>query len=524
MHQFKLNGYNVVVDEQSGAVHSVDELAYFLIGAYQGKSRSQLIAAARECFPEEPVSEIEDCIDDIEELIATGQLFSTDPFEEVVINLDRRKPLIKALCLHVAHTCNLNCSYCFAAQGKYHGKRALMSAAIGKRAIDFLIENSGHRHNLDVDFFGGEPLMNWEVVKEIVHYAREQEKIHNKNFRFTLTTNGMLIDDDVIEFSNREMSNVVLSLDGREEIHDRLRRDYKNRGSWATIVPKFQELVRRRGGRQYYMRGTYTHFNTDFMQDIKTMLDLGFRELSLEPVVCEESDPYALTEADLPVLFEQYEELAREMLRREQAGDPFTFYHFTLDLCHGPCIYKRIAGCGAGTEYYAVTPWGELYPCHQFVSDGDYSMGDIWHGVKNHAAQSEFKCCNVYAHEECKSCWARLYCSGGCAANAFHATGKITGIYDYGCRLFRKRMECALMLQVARQEAEWQAEEHLSADTTVLDEHSRATTKSEIESTDPTIVADVRDRKDGWQFTSDADDAVCATCPELESIAQLVQK
>lgn len=498
MHQFQQNGYNIVVDEQSGAVHSVDALAYFLIGQYEHGSRETLVERAREAFPEESVEEIEACIGDIESLIAEGQLFSADPYDEVRVNLQKRKPLIKALCLHVAHTCNLNCSYCFAAQGKYQGRRALMSEEVGKKAIDFLIEHSGHRRNLDVDFFGGEPLMNWDVVKAVVRYAREQEKKHDKQFRFTLTTNGMLIDEEVIDFSNREMSNVVLSLDGREEVHDRLRRDYKNRGSWATVVPKFQEFVKKRGGRQYYMRGTYTHFNTDFMNDIRTMLDLGFRELSLEPVVCEPSDPYALTEEDLPRLFEQYEELAQEMLRREEAGDPFTFYHFTLDLCHGPCIYKRISGCGAGTEYYAVTPWGELYPCHQFVSNHDLSMGDLWNGIKNTEAQSEFKCCNVYAHEECKHCWARLYCSGGCAANAFHATGKITGIYDYGCRLFRKRMECALMIQVARQEKAWAEEE-------------------EAASAAPESAA-AEDRADAGQGGLPAACASCASLGEIEDL------
>lgn len=505
MHQFRQNGYNIIVDEQSGAVHSVDNLAYRLIGLYKSHTRNELIDIASKEFPEESISEIEDCIDDIEDLIRDGQLFSEDPFDNVVIDLAKRKPLIKALCLHVAHTCNLNCSYCFAAQGKYQGKRALMSFEVGKRAIDFLIENSGHRRNLDVDFFGGEPLMNWQVVKDIVHYAREQEKIHNKNFRFTLTTNGMLIDDEVIDFSNREMSNVVLSLDGREEVHDRLRRDYKDRGSWATIVPKFQEFVSRRNGKQYYIRGTYTHYNTDFMEDINTMLDLGFRELSLEPVVCEDGDPYALTEEDLPILFEQYDKLADKILEYEKKGDPFTFYHFTLDLCHGPCIYKRISGCGAGTEYYAVTPWGQLYPCHQFVSDCDFSMGDIWNGVKNIEAQNEFKACNVYAHEECKSCWARLYCSGGCAANAFHSTGKITGIYDYGCRLFRKRIECALMIQVAKQEEAWRLEEENE-----LSLACEANTNDNINC-------------DGNDYGHDSTESVvCETCPELSSIQELI--
>ncbi|MDO5733082.1 MAG: thioether cross-link-forming SCIFF peptide maturase [Eubacteriales bacterium] len=458
MHAYQLHGYNVIVDEQSGSVHQVDDLAYFLINRYQNTSRPELLRAARFAFPNEALSEIEDCIDDIESLEKAGKLFSNDAYDiELARKISRKKPVVKALCLHVAHTCNLNCSYCFAAQGKYHGDRGLMKFEVAKRSIDFLIENSGSRRNLEVDFFGGEPLMNWQLVKDTVAYARSIEKAHNKNFRFTLTTNGIGINDEVIEFANREMHNVVLSLDGRACVHDNLRKDYSGRGSYDRIVPKFQELVRRRGGKNYYIRGTYTHFNVDFMNDIRHMLDLGFRELSLEPVVCDPSDPYALTEEDLPILFRQYEELAQCYLDYFDKGDPFSFYHYNLDLHCGPCIYKRIAGCGSGCEYFAVTPWGELYPCHQFVGEGVYSMGDIWSGVKNHAAQAEFQSCNVYSHEECADCWARLYCSGGCAANAYHASGKINGIYAYGCELFKKRMECALMIQVALEERRQQA-------------------------------------------------------------------
>ena len=322
---------------------------------------------------------------------------------------------------------------------------------MGKRALDFLIENSGSRHNLEVDFFGGEPLMNFDVVKQLVAYAREIEKTHNKHFRFTLTTNGVLIDDDVIDFANREMSNVVLSLDGRKEVHDRYRVDYAGNGSWEKIVPKFQKLVEARGGKNYYMRGTFTHANPDFLEDIKTMLDLGFSELSMEPVVAAANDPSALTEADKAIVMEQYEKLAELMLQRDKEGKPFTFYHYMIDLKGGPCIYKRISGCGSGTEYMAVTPWGDLYPCHQFVGDEKFRLGDIWHGVDNHAVQDEFASCNVYAHEECRDCWARLYCSGGCAANAYHATGSVRGVYKQGCDLFRKRMECAIMVAVARE-------------------------------------------------------------------------
>lgn len=333
-----------------------------------------------------------------------------------------------------------------------------MSLDVGKRAIDFLIENSGTRRNLEVDFFGGEPLMNWEVCKGIVEYARSIEKKYNKNFRFTLTTNGMLLDDEVIDFANREMHNVVLSLDGRREVHDRLRRTINGKGSYDTIVPKFQHFIEKRmspdnnGYRGYYMRGTYTHNNVDFTEDILHMLDLGFTELSMEPVVCAPNDPYALTCEDFPVLFQQYEKLASEMIKRKKEGRPFTFYHYMIDLTGGPCIYKRISGCGSGTEYMAVTPWGDLYPCHQFVGDSKYKLGDIYGGVTNTEVRDEFKLCNAYARPDCYNCWAKLYCSGGCAANAYHATGSITGIYEYGCKLFRKRMECAIMVKIAESE------------------------------------------------------------------------
>ncbi|MBO5790494.1 MAG: thioether cross-link-forming SCIFF peptide maturase, partial [Clostridia bacterium] len=374
--------------------------------------------------------------------------FSEDKYEALAYQYKNNSRVIKALCLHVAHTCNLNCSYCFASQGKYHGDRALMSFEVGKQALDFLVAHSGRRRNLEVDFFGGEPLLNWDVCKRLVSYAREIEKEHGKNFRFTLTTNGMLIDDDVIEFSNREMSNVVLSLDGRKEVHDRLRVDYTGKGSFDTIVPKFQEFVRARGNQNYYMRGTFTHANPDFMKDIDAMLDLGFTELSMEPVVCPETDSAALTEADKEIVFEQYELLAEKMIERRKAGKPFTFYHYMIDLSGGPCIYKRISGCGSGTEYMAVTPWGDLYPCHQFVGEEAFKLGDVWQGVTNKEKQNEFRECNVYARKDCENCWAKLWCAGGCAANAYHATGSVKGTYTYGCELFRKRMECAIMVKV----------------------------------------------------------------------------
>lgn len=455
VHQYQLNGYNIVLDTCSGSIHVVDEVAYDIIALFEGQTEDEIIAAVLKKYAgREDVTEqdLRDCISDVAALKQSGKLYTQDVFEDLAYDFKKRSTVVKALCLHVAHTCNLNCSYCFASQGKYHGEHALMSFETGKRALDFLIENSGTRTNLEVDFFGGEPLMNWDVVKQLVVYARTQESIHHKKFRFTLTTNGILIDDDVIDFANKEMSNVVLSLDGRKEIHDRLRVDYAGKGSYDRIVPKFQKLVAARGGKNYYMRGTFTHANTDFTNDILHMADLGFTELSMEPVVCAPGDEAALTQEDLPVLFEQYELLAKEMIRRKKEGKAFTFYHYMLDLTGGPCIYKRISGCGSGTEYMAVTPWGELYPCHQFVGDEHYSLGNIWDGVTNMALRDEFKCCNAYARPECSDCWAKLYCSGGCAANAYHATGSIRGVYDYGCELFKKRIECALMMKVAESE------------------------------------------------------------------------
>lgn len=450
IHQFKLNGYNIVLDVFSGSVHVVDDVAYDIIAMYKNSSKNKITNEILKKYPNLKKQDIDECLSDIKELEDKGKLFSEDVYADLAFDFKKKNTYIKALCLHIAHTCNLNCEYCFASQGKYHGERALMSLEVGKRAIDFLIENSGKRHNLEVDFFGGEPLMNFDIVKGIVKYARSIEKEHNKNFRFTLTTNGVLLDDDVIDFANKECHNVVLSLDGRKEVHDRLRKTSNGKGSYDTIVPKFKHFVERRGNKGYYVRGTFTHNNTDFTNDIFHMADLGFTELSMEPVVCSPDDSYALTYDDLPIIYEQYEILAKEMLKREKEGKPITFYHYMIDLTGGPCIYKRISGCGSGSEYFAVTPWGDLYPCHQFVGDENYLMGDIWKGVTNEVKQNEFKRCNAYARPECKDCWAKLYCSGGCAANAYHATGSINGVYEYGCKLFKKRMECAIMIQAAK--------------------------------------------------------------------------
>jgi len=454
IHQYKLGGYNIVIDVCSGSIHVVDEVAYDIIGLFEQKSREDILLAMEEKYAgrsDISKEDIAECYAQVQGLKNAGKLFMPDNFAPMAGKLkEKTAGVVKALCLHVAHTCNLNCSYCFASQGKYHGDRAVMSYEVGKQALDFLIANSGTRRNLEVDFFGGEPLMNFQVVKDLVAYARSIEKEKGKNFRFTLTTNGVLVDDEVIQWANRECSNVVLSLDGRKEIHDRFRVDYAGNGSWEKIVPKFQKFVEARGGKEYYMRGTFTHANPDFLKDIEVMLELGFNELSMEPVVCAAGDPSGLTEEDMAIVMDQYEKLAELMLQKDKEGKPFTFYHYMIDLSGGPCIYKRISGCGSGTEYMAVTPWGDLYPCHQFVGEERFKLGNIWDGVTNTEIQNEFAACNVYAHPECRDCWARLYCSGGCAANAYHATGSVTGVYKDGCKLFCKRMECAIMVAVAR--------------------------------------------------------------------------
>lgn len=452
IHQYKMGGYNIVLDPNSGSVHSVDEVAYDIIGMYESHTPEEITKEIVDRYGEKEgvtPEDVAEVLNDIETLKKEGKLFSEDTYQNLAIDFKNRPTVIKAMCLHIAHDCNLACKYCFAGEGEYCGDRSLMSFEVGKQAFDFLIANSGTRKNLEVDFFGGEPLMNFEVVKQLVAYAREQEKIHNKNFRFTLTTNGVLLDEEVMDFANKEMYNVVLSLDGRKETNDRMRVSRNGKGSYDLILPKFKEMVKRRGDKEYYIRGTYTHYNTDFTKDILHMADLGFTKLAMEPVVASPDAPYALKEEDLPVLFDQYEKLAAEMVRREKNGKGFTFFHYMIDLEGGPCIAKRIAGCGVGTEYVAVTPWGDLYPCHQFVGDENYLLGNVFDGITNEEVRSRFKMCNIYTRPQCNDCFARLYCSGGCSANAYHATGSIEGIYELGCKLHRKRVECAIMMKVA---------------------------------------------------------------------------
>ncbi|MDR1588673.1 MAG: thioether cross-link-forming SCIFF peptide maturase [Oscillospiraceae bacterium] len=452
IHMYRLNGYNIVLDAGSGAIHSVDDLAYDIIGMYENTPRDVIARRALGGYtpPGITESDILDTLSEIDGLAAAGKLFSDDAVGEAAAAvLARRESAVKALCLHVSHACNMSCDYCFAGGGRYHGESALMTYETGRRAIDFLVDSSGGARVLDIDFFGGEPLLNWETVKRLVAYARELEVKRNKLFRFTLTTNGVLIDEDVIDFCNREIHNVVLSLDGRPRVHDG-RRKFGGGGSYGVILPKIRKFVEARGGRSYYIRGTFTHENTDFTNDITHMADLGFPELAMEPVVAAPGAPGALTEDDLPELYAQYELLALEMLRREREGRGFTFYHYTLDLPGGPCVYKRAAGCGSGSEYLAVTPEGELYPCHQFVGETAYRMGDVWSGVTDARLREAFRSCGIYSRPECRGCWARMYCSGGCAANSYRATGSIEGVHEFGCKLFKKRLECAVMMAVAR--------------------------------------------------------------------------
>ena len=450
VHQYKNNGYNIVLDVCSGSVHVVDDLVYDMIAMYKDKKFEEIEQAILEKYGDTYSKEdIKDAYSDISELEEKELLFTEDVFKDVIIDFKKRKTVVKALCLHIAHDCNLACKYCFADEGEYHGqKRELMSLEVGKQAIDFLIENSGNRVNLEVDFFGGEPLMNFDVVKEIVAYGRSKEKAANKNFRFTLTTNGMLLNDEVIDFCNREISNVVLSLDGRKEINDMMRPTRNGKGSYDIIVPKFQKFVEKRGDKSYYVRGTFTRNNLDFTKDFELMTELGFKEISIEPVVTPDENDYAIREEDLPTIFEQYDKLAVEMIRRHKSGEDFNFFHFMIDLEGGPCVAKRLSGCGSGTEYLAVTPWGDFYPCHQFVGNEKFLLGNVDEGILNTDIRDEFKCCNVYAKEKCRKCFARFYCSGGCAANAYNFSGE----YDIGCELQKKRIECAIMIKAAEEE------------------------------------------------------------------------
>ncbi len=462
IHQYKNNGYDIVMDVNSGAIHVVDDVVYDAIAMLEEKlgelEKPQQIPqemseeVRTELAKKYSTQDIDDAMSDIQELIDAEELFTRDVYRDFVMDFKKRKTVVKALCLHIAHDCNLACRYCFAEEGEYHGRRALMSYEVGKKALDFLIANSGNRRNLEVDFFGGEPLMNWQVVKDLVAYGREQEKIHNKNFRFTLTTNGVLLNDEVQEFVNKEMSNVVLSIDGRKEVHDYMRPFRNGRGSYDLILPKFEKLAESRNQEKYYVRGTFTRNNKDFSNDVLHLADLGFKQISVEPVVGSDEEEYALREEDLPEIFAEYDKLAAEMVKRYHTDKEFNFFHFMLDLTGGPCVAKRLSGCGSGTEYLAVTPWGDLYPCHQFVGEEKYLLGNVDEGLKRTDIRDEFKECNVYSKEKCRNCFAKFYCSGGCAANSYKFHGSINDAYDISCELERKRVECAIMIKAAEAE------------------------------------------------------------------------
>lgn len=454
IHQYINNGYHIVLDVNSGSVHVVDELAYDVIPIVEKlllqkvEEKEQIVAAAAKQLSRER-SEVEETVEEILSLKEEGVLFAEDIYEKYIDSFQNRETVVKALCLHIAHDCNLACKYCFAGEGEYHGHRALMSLDVGKKALDFLVKNSGNRVNLEVDFFGGEPLMNWQVVKDLVAYGRSLEEPNHKKFRFTLTTNGVLLDDEVLEFANKEMSNVVLSIDGRKEIHDRMRPHRGGQGSYDEVVPKYKKVAQSRNQMDYYVRGTFTRNNLDFAEDVKHLADEGFEQISVEPVVARPEEAYALRLEDVPAILKEYDELALEYIRRKKAGKGFNFFHFMINLEGGPCVAKRLSGCGSGTEYLAVTPWGDLYPCHQFVGQEEFLMGNVEEGIVRTDIRDKFKACNVYAKDQCRDCFAKFYCSGGCAANAYNNSGDINGAYELGCELQRKRVECAIMIKAA---------------------------------------------------------------------------
>lgn len=459
VHLYKNNGYNIVLDVNSGSIHVVDDVVYDTLELMKEKEESRydegvlsdITAKMTAKYKEQSVTEeeMQEIYGDIRELEENGTLFSEDVYKDGVIDFKKRQTVVKALCLHIAHDCNLACKYCFAGEGEYKGDRSLMSYEVGKKALDFLVANSGSRRNLEVDFFGGEPLMNFDVVKKLVAYGREIEKEKDKNFRFTLTTNGVLLNDDIIEFANKEMDNIVLSIDGRKEVHDYMRPFKNGAGSYDLIIDKFKKVAESRNQTKYYVRGTFTHYNLDFVKDVLSLADEGFEQISVEPVVAGPEEPYAIREEDIPVICEGYDALAKEMLKRKKEGRGFHFFHYMIDLSGGPCVYKRLSGCGSGTEYLAVTPWGDLYPCHQLVGEEQFCLGNVDEGIRNTELRDTFKLCNVYAKEECRNCFAKFYCSGGCAANAYHCHNDINKPYEIGCELQRKRVECAIMLQAA---------------------------------------------------------------------------
>lgn len=446
IHKFSMNGYNIVLDVNGGAVHVLDDVAYDLLDFYKEKSKEEILEILKSKYQEEKINE---AYEEILNLEKEGLLYTEDTYQYHP-SFVYREPVVKALCLNVAHDCNLKCKYCFAAQGDFGGEKELMSFEVGKAAIDYLIGNSGSRKNLEIDFFGGEPLMNFEVVKQLVDYGRSVEKDYNKNIRFTITTNGVLLNDEIIDYINENMHNVVLSLDGRKEVNDNMRPTLNDKGSYDITLPRFKKLVEKRAkDKYYYIRGTFTRDNLDFSKDVMHFADLGFKLTSVEPVVGDESNPYALREEDLPKIFEEYEKFAVEYADRQLQGDGFKFFHFMIDLNQGPCVIKRITGCGAGNEYLSITPNGDIYPCHQFVGNEEFKMANIFDEeiVLPENLKNMFREAHVYTKEECKQCWNKFYCSGGCHANAINFNNDISKPYELGCEMQRKRTECSIMIQ-----------------------------------------------------------------------------
>ena len=439
IHKFSMNGYNIVLDVDGGSVHK-------LVDLYEENTKEEIISKLENKFTAE---QIEEAYDEITSLKEEGLLFTTDTYE-FNPNFINREKVVKALCLHVSHDCNLRCKYCFASQGDFGGEKEIMNFEVGKAAIDYLIANSGNRRNLEIDFFGGEPLMNFDVVKQLVEYGRKVEKTRGKNIRFTITTNGVLLDDEKIKYINENMHNVVLSLDGRKEVNDNMRPTANNKGSYDIIAPKFKKLVSERPkDKYYYIRGTFTRDNLDFSEDVLHFANEGFKLTSVEPVVGEEENTYALREEDLPKVFEEYEKLAVQYADMKLKGEGFTFFHFMIDLNQGPCVIKRITGCGAGNEYLAITPSGDIYPCHQFVGNEDFKLGNILDEKIELPKEvtNMFREAHVYAKDECRNCWNKFYCSGGCHANAINFNNDIKVPYKLGCEMQKKRTECAIMIQ-----------------------------------------------------------------------------
>lgn len=445
IHKYKQDDLMILIDINSGSLHLIDQLTWDLLDLLE---ENDWEAAEKALYQKYALEDVRDTINEVKQLIAGGQLFSDD--EAVRNYVPHTEPIVKAICLHMAHDCNLRCGYCFADTGAYGGQRSLMSLEVGKKALDFLIKASKHRKHIEVDFFGGEPLLNFEVCKELVKYGREQGKIHDKIFKFTMTTNGVLLTDEVQKFLNDEGISAVLSLDGRPEVNDKMRQFPNGTGSYANIVPKFKHFADSRNGLEYYLRGTYTHWNRDFFEDVKHMVDAGFKEISVEPVVAPKEMSYALTEEDLPILYEQYDKLARHYVEKMEAGEGYNFFHFNVDLSHGPCLPKRLSGCGSGHDYLAISPEGDLYPCHQFVGDKKFKVGTVDEGITNYDICRDFQSSHVLSKPTCMKCWARFYCSGGCHANNLRYGGSLKEPYEYGCNLQKKRLECAIYVQIKR--------------------------------------------------------------------------